>query len=167
MTDINETALPGVGLRHDFTSKSGRTVGVVSHHTGRRDLVIYDLTDPDTTIATVDLTEEEGRTLAELLGGSRIVERLEELPHQIEGLVIEWLQVTDDSPLADRTIADSEVRARTGASIVALVREGEAIPAPGADDRMHAGDTVVVVGTPEAVAALDDLLAEDRTDTRS
>jgi len=34
--DITETALPGVGLRHDFTTRAGRQLGVVTHRTGRR-----------------------------------------------------------------------------------------------------------------------------------
>jgi TrkA domain protein len=35
--DIQETALPGVGLRHEFTTRAGRHLGVVSYRTGRRD----------------------------------------------------------------------------------------------------------------------------------
>jgi K+/H+ antiporter YhaU regulatory subunit KhtT len=38
--DIQETALPGVGLRHDFTTRGGRQLGVVSYRTGRRDLLM-------------------------------------------------------------------------------------------------------------------------------
>lgn len=164
MTDVNETPLPGVGLRHDFVSRTGRAVGVVSHHTGRRDLVVYEADDPDTAVVTVELTEEEGRTLGELLGGSRIVERLEELPHEIEGLVIDWLHVHERSPVTGRSIGEADVRSRTGANVVALVREGTAIPAPGAPERILAGDTVVVVGTPDSVAALTDLLEAKDSD---
>jgi TrkA domain protein len=43
--DIQETTLPGVGLRHDFTTQRGHQVGVVSYRTGRRDLLLYDLLD--------------------------------------------------------------------------------------------------------------------------
>lgn len=158
MTDVNETPLPGVGLRHDFVARSGRPVGVVSHTTGRRDLVVYASDDPDSSAVTVELTEEEGRVLGELLGGSRIVERLEELPHEVAGLIIDWLRVTEGSPLDGRTIGDGAVRKRTGASIVAVVRHDGATPAPGPEEVLRAGDTVVVVGTPEGVAAATRLL---------
>jgi TrkA domain protein len=47
--EIQETALPGVGLRHDFTTRAGRQLGVVTHRTGRRDLLLYDRDDPDAT----------------------------------------------------------------------------------------------------------------------
>lgn len=159
MTDVDETVLPGVGLRHDFETRTGRRVGVVTHQTGRRDLVVYGLGDPDATSESVELTEEEGRTLGELLGGSKITEHLSELVHMIEGLAIDWLLVGDNSSLAGRSISESAVRDRTGASIVAVVHDGEAIPAPGPTDQIEEGDTVVVVGTPEAVAEVTRLLA--------
>lgn len=159
MTDVNEVQLPGVGLRHDFVTRSGRAVGVVSHRSGRRDLVVYDPHDPDRAVASIELTEDEGHTLSELLGGSRIVEHLEELSHEVEGLSLEWLTLSAGSPLAAQTIADARIRSRTGASIVAIVRrDGEAVPAPGPDDQFLAGDTVIVVGTPEAVRALTQIV---------
>ena len=45
--DIQETNLPGVGLRHD-TTRAGRQLKVVTHRTGRRDLLVYDRDDPTT-----------------------------------------------------------------------------------------------------------------------
>jgi TrkA domain protein len=33
--DIQETTLPGVGVRHDFTTRGDRQLGVVSYRTGR------------------------------------------------------------------------------------------------------------------------------------
>lgn len=158
MTDVDETVLPGVGLRHDFETRTGRRVGVVTHQTGRRDLVVYGVEDPDATSESVELTEEEGRTLGELLGGSKITEHLSDLVHMIEGLAIDWLLVGDASSLAGKSISESAVRDRTGASVVAIVRGGDPIPAPGPAETIEAGDTVVVVGTPEAVAEVSRLL---------
>lgn len=51
--DVERAALPGIGLRHVFTTVRGRQMGVVSHHTGRRDPVIYDKEDPDTCVVSV------------------------------------------------------------------------------------------------------------------
>ena len=59
MVEIEQTALPGIGLRHEFTTRSGRRIGIVSHRTGRRDLVIYDPDDPDRACETVKLNDEE------------------------------------------------------------------------------------------------------------
>jgi TrkA domain protein len=157
--EIQETALPGVGLRHDFTTRSGRQLGVVSHHSGRRDLVLYDRDDPDACQEVIRLTEEEAEALAELLGAARIAGHLAELQQQVEGLAIDWLAVEGGSPYAGRTISDTQARSRTGVSIVAVLRGGTALPAPAPDFRFQPGDTAVVVGTPAGVRALAGLLA--------
>jgi TrkA domain protein len=156
--DVNETALPGVGLRYDFTTRGGRQVGVVAHRGGRRDLLVYDREDPDTCREVVQLTEEEADTLADMLGAARIAGRLAELRQRIEGLAIDWLELRPGSPYAGRPLGDTQARSRTGTSIVAVLRGEQAIPAPSPDLALQAGDTAVVVGTPEGIAALGALL---------
>ncbi|HYY82385.1 MAG TPA: cation:proton antiporter regulatory subunit [Actinomycetes bacterium] len=156
--DVNETALPGVGLRYDFLTRAGRQVGVVAHRGGRRDLLVYDREDPDTCREVVQLTEEEADTLADMLGAARIAGRLAELRQRIEGLAIDWLELRPGSPYAGRPLGDTQARSRTGTSIVAVLRGEQAIPAPSPDLALQAGDTAVVVGTPEGIAALGALL---------
>jgi TrkA domain protein len=156
--EIQETALPGVGLRHDFTTRAGRQLGVVTHRTGRRDLLLYDRDDPDATQEVIRLTEEEADTLADLLGTARLTGRLAELQQRIEGLAIDWLPIRPDSPYAGRDIADTQARSRTGVSIVAILHGEGAIPAPTPDARLDPGDTLVVVGTTKGVKDLSKLL---------
>jgi len=105
----------------------------------------------------VALEEEDARTLSELLGGSRVEEQLDRL-QQVEGLAIDWLPVPKDTPYADRTIGDTRARTRTGVSIVAVLRDQEAFPAPDPSFRFHAGDTLLVVGTPRGIEKLAVLL---------
>ena len=155
--DIHETALPGVGLRHDFTTRTGRQLGVITHRTGRRDLLVYDREDPDACREVVELTDEEAEALGELLGADRVVEHLADL-QRIEGLAIDWLAIRPGSPFAGRPIADTQARCRTGVSIVAVLRDRSAIPAPTPDVRLEPGDTLVVVGTTDGISALTDLL---------
>jgi TrkA domain protein len=155
--DIHETALPGVGLRHDFTTRTGRQLGVITHRTGRRDLLVYDREDPDACREVVELTDEEAEALGELLGADRVVEHLADL-QRIEGLAIDWLPIRPDSPYAGRDIADTQARSRTGVSIVAILHGNGAIPAPTPDARLDPGDTLVVVGTTKGVKDLSKLL---------
>jgi TrkA domain protein len=156
--DIQETNLPGVGLRHDFTTKAGRQLGIVTHRTGRRDLLVYDRNDPDACQEVIQLTDDEADALAELLGAARLVEHLAGLQQQIEGLAIDWLPIRPGSPYAGKAIADTQARTRTGVSIVAIVRGDGAIPAPTPDVTLQPGDTLVVVGTGKGVKALSSLL---------
>jgi TrkA domain protein len=156
--EIQETALPGVGLRHDFTTRAGRQLGVVTHRTGRRDLLLYDRDDPDATQEVIRLTQEEADTLADLLGTARLTGRLAELQQRIEGLAIDWLPIRPGSPYAGQAIADTQARSRTGVSIVAIFHGEGAIPAPTPDARLDPGDTLVVVGTTKGVKDLSKLL---------
>jgi hypothetical protein len=93
--DIQETTLPGVGLRHDFTTRDGRRLGVVSYRTGRRDLLLYDPDDADTCREVIRLTQEEADALADLLGAARLIGHLVELQQQVEGLAISWLTIQE------------------------------------------------------------------------
>jgi TrkA domain protein len=156
--EIQETALPGVGLRHEFTTSSGRQLGVVSYRTGRRELLLYDPDDPDACQEVLRLTPEEADALADLLGAAGLTGRLAELQQQLEGLAISWLTIHDGSPYARGTIADTQARSRTGVSIVAVLRDQTAFPAPTPEFGFQPGDTAVVVGTPDGVKALAGLL---------
>jgi TrkA domain protein len=156
--EIERTNLPGIGLQHVVTTARGRRLGVVSHRTGRRDLIVYDKADPDTAIVSVALGGEEANTLAELLGTARIEERLAELHRQVEGLVTLQVAVAPRSRYDGRTLGDTQARSRTGASIVAVVRDREVIASPRPDFRFVGGDVVVVIGTDDGTAAVAEIL---------
>jgi TrkA domain protein len=153
MAEIEETKLPGLGVRYVFRTARGSRLGVVHHRTGRRELLVYDPEDPDTCRDVVALDEDDSRTLAELLGGSRVAEQVERL-QQVEGLAIDWLPVSADTPFANKTIGDTQARTRTGVSIVAVLRGEQAYPAPGPDFGLEGGDTLLVVGTPRGIEEL-------------
>ena len=158
MRKATETDLPGVGVRFDLQTDSGRAVGVVVHQSGRRDLVVYDDRDIDRASESVELTEDEGHTLGELLGGSPVLEHLDDAVHRLEDLVISWVKISPKSSLAGQTLAEAVLRTRTGAGVVALVGDSGSIPIPAGTERLEPGDTAVVVGVPSAVKAATRLL---------
>ncbi|MDE0654659.1 MAG: potassium transporter TrkA [bacterium] len=158
MRKVTETDLPGVGIRFDLQTDAGRCIGVVAHQTGRRDLVIYDERDIDRACESVELTEDEGHTLGELLGGSPVLEHLDDAVHQLEDIVISWITIDSQSALGGLTLAEAALRTRTGAGVVALVSESGSTPIPGGEERLEPGDTAVVVGVPSAVKAATRLL---------
>jgi TrkA domain protein len=114
--------------------------------------------DPDTAIVTLDLSDDEAHDLVDLLGGSRVVENLSHLQHQIEGLAIDWLTIDPESRYAGRTIGEARIRTRTGVSVVAVLRGDQPHPAPGPEFLMKAEDVLVVVGTPEGIAGVLEIL---------
>lgn len=159
MPDVTETLLPGLGVRHDFTTGQGEQVGVIVLRSGRREVVLYDPIDPDRPKATLRLDADESRTLAELLGASQVSQALTAL-QQIEGIAIDWLNVEAGSACAGRSIGDAALRTRTGVSIVAIIHAGgqRTTPAPGPEAVLRAGDVAVAVGTPEGLAQAFELL---------
>ncbi|MEU8245517.1 cation:proton antiporter regulatory subunit [Nonomuraea sp. NPDC048916] len=157
--EVEQTALPGIGLRHEFTTRSGQRIGVISHRTGRRDLVIYDSEDPDRVCDSVKLNDEEADALAELLGAPRIVQRLNALHEQVEGLVSLQVPIPSGSPYVGRPMGVARVRTRTSASIVAVVRSGQVFASPTPDFVFAENDVVVVVGSADSTSEVTDILA--------
>lgn len=153
MADIEETVLPGVGVRHDFVTQGGQRIGVISHRSGSKELLLYDDRDPDAVGEAVRLEGGEGQVVGELLGAATITERLLKLQQTVEGLTIDWLAVGPAWYAAGRTIGETALRRRTGVTIIAVVRDEETLPAPGPEFALRADDTAVVVGTPEGIRA--------------
>lgn len=73
--------------------------------------------------------------------------------HQAElvlrGLVIDWLTVAEGSPLSSHTIAELQIRKRTGVSVIAIKRGDKIIPNPDPNERLETGDLLLLVGTGE------------------
>ncbi|HUF94544.1 MAG TPA: cation:proton antiporter regulatory subunit [Acidimicrobiia bacterium] len=159
MTKITKTSLPGVGVKHEFSTEDGRRVGVVHHRTGKRELYVCAAADPDVAVLNVALTDDDSHALSDALGGSEVVENLAHLQQRVEGLAIGWLPVEEDSKYASRTIGDARIRTRTGVSVVAIIRGHTGHPAPGPGFEMLAGDTLVVVGTPEGIEQVEEILS--------
>lgn len=158
--DVERIDLPGIGTSHVVTTARGRRIGIVSHRNGRRDLVVYDKEDPDTSVVSVALSADEANAIAEYLGTARIVEQLAEMQRQVAGLVTEQLVIEPGSPYDGRTLGDTRARTRTGASIVAVVRGNEVIASPRPDFGLLARDLVVVVGTSAGVGGVAALLGD-------
>lgn len=158
MPDVTETALPGVGVRHEFTTESGDRVGVISHRGGRREVVVYDESDPDVCATVIHLSADDTRTMAELLGATRVSEVLSAVQQEIEGLAIDWIRIDDDSSWPGRSIADGQIRTRTGVSIVAVVRGTATHPSPEPTFVFAAGDVAVAVGTVDGLRSARSML---------
>jgi TrkA domain protein len=159
LTRIEESPLPGVGVRYEFNTEDGRRIGVVHHRTGRRELFVCEADDTDAAVVTMTLTDEDSHALSEALGGSTLVANLSNLQQQVEGLAIDWLTVDERSPYATGTIGDARIRTRSGVSVVAVIRRDQTFPAPGPEFSLQPGDKLVVVGTPEGITQTQEILS--------
>ena len=160
MPRVSETALPGVGVRHEFTTASGERVGVISHRGGRREILVYDRDDPDACRTVLHLSVDDTRTLAELLGATQVSEALATVLQEVDGLAIDWIRLPPASRHDGRTIADGRLRARTGASIVAVLRGDRTVAGPGPDFQLVSGDLVVAVGRADGLEQMRSILEQ-------
>jgi TrkA domain protein len=159
VADVDETELPGLGLRYDFTTEEGDRLGVLVHRTGRRDVFVYSREDPDECATTLTLRPDDARTLAELLGASRVAEHLAKVQQQVAGLSLDWIRVSPRSEWAGLSLKDAAIHTNTGVSVVALLDGDHVTAAPGADDVLAPGAQVVAIGTPEGLEQLTARLA--------
>ena len=93
-----------------------------------------------------------------------LLPELGELTRQLE---FSWLCLPPHSPLADRTIADLQVRSTTGASIVGVSRKGRLVVNPDGTTLLETGDVIAVLGTPEQIARFEAAASGQRAESQS
>jgi CPA2 family monovalent cation:H+ antiporter-2 len=64
------------------------------------------------------------------------------------------------SPVAGQRLADIDLRSHTGATVLAIRREGESVLTPDGSEALRVGDILVLAGTHEAIAAARALLSQ-------
>lgn len=159
--ELKQTRLPGVGTKFSFRTAHGSRVAVIQHLDGSRELYVFARTDDDEPCAVLLLEDDEARQLGAVLGGAyerpKVVEDLE---MAFGELAIEWIPVPDSSPAIGKTLAECGFRARTGITIIAILREPEPVTGAQPSDVVQRGDTLVTVGKLGQYPAFRRLLAE-------
>lgn len=146
------TPLPGIGVRHDFTTLAGQHLSVIAHRDGSRNLNAYRGDDPDACVLSLRFTvQDAGMLAAELMPAQGDLGLLHGAGL---GLVAERIPLPAASRWNGRPLGETQLRARTGASIVAVLRGASAIPSPAPSFRLAGGDTLIVIGTREGAAAI-------------
>ena len=93
-------------------------------------------------------TEKEHRLLHDLLDAVNSIE-------------ITWLHLAARNPLVGHSLAAAALRSRTGASVVALLRNRQLIANPKSATVLMAGDRVGLIGEPDHIEAAEKLLSQD------
>lgn len=71
------------------------------------------------------------------------------------------VEIPGESRAAGRTLAEVNLRVKTGATVVAIQRGAETIAVPSGSERFEAADKLVLAGTEDAVLAARDLLEQE------
>jgi TrkA domain protein len=157
--DVKEVLLPSIGVRYEFTNHDGERIGIIARRSGDFEVVRYAPDDPDQARPVFRLTDEEADGVAQILGAPRIAERFTELTREVPGIDAGQVHIRQGSPFADRPLGDTAARTRTGASIVAIVRNDEVLASPGPAEILRAQDVLVVIGTEEGIAGVEEIVA--------
>ena len=76
---------------------------------------------------------------------------MSEIAEALGAAATETLVLDEGSPAVGRTIGGLELRRRTGATVVAVIRDGLTDVNPGSEFRFETGDIVVLLGSPEQI----------------
>jgi monovalent cation:H+ antiporter-2, CPA2 family len=97
-------------------------------------------------------TDEEHRLLQELLDAANNIE-------------IKWFRLPPESPLIGRTLADANLRSRTGASVVGILRNRQLMANPKSMTLFQADDRIGLIGDKEEIEAVERLLSESESES--
>jgi TrkA domain protein len=153
--DLEETLLPGVGVRYELQTRSGQVLGIVVQREGGAEIAVYDQRDPDRARGIFRLSPEEADALAEVLGAPRLTQRFADLSREVPGLRSARFPIAAGSPFDGRTLGDTRARTLTGCSVVAIVRGADVTPSPAPDHPLLAGDVLVAIGSESGLEHLD------------
>ena len=102
-----------------------------------------------------------GRRLASLATQPLVVDFLDVVTRGEKGIEfrLEEFSVPEDSTIAEHTIGELKIGERTGAIVLAIrTTEGNFDTTPSAGDRLHAGDTLIVLGSRGQIERLEQLM---------
>lgn len=157
---ISEQDLPGIGRRYEIIAARGQRVALIIHHSGRRDLYVMDRHREDPT-CVVELTDDQARRIGAILGGAFFKPAVvEEIERVVGEFVVDWVTLSEDAAAVGRSIADLQVRRRSGMTVIAVVRGKTSITGPDPSEVLAAGDRLVVVGRREDLPKFVDLVME-------
>jgi CPA2 family monovalent cation:H+ antiporter-2 len=89
---------------------------------------------------------------------------LHELVDAARGIEVTWLRLDDGSPVLGQTLAETNVRARSGASVIAITRDRQLMPNPKSQTVFQSGDSVGLIGEEQQVEVAAQLLQARRTE---
>ena len=122
----------------------------------RRTLLDLDLPVSDVQ-RYVDVVRQDGLDESERPSASQ-VRVLDQLLATTRGLAVEWVEIDAGSPISGLSIAQSQLRSRTNASIVGIASGQSVTVNPGPDEILQPGARVAIIGQPDHIREAERLL---------
>jgi TrkA domain protein len=154
---VYESDLPGVGKKFEIELDEEKTLIIVIHNTGKRE-VFRRVGDEDST-KLFEISDQMARQVGSILEGAYfqpIATDTTETMLDADSL-LEWVKVVDSADIIGKSLAELDFRNATGASIVAIQRDDDTESNPGPETVIEADDTLIVLGTREACKRVETL----------
>ncbi|QDP40961.1 cation:proton antiporter regulatory subunit [Radiobacillus deserti] len=160
---ISVSQLPGIGQKISLKTAEDSMLVIVVHHTGKRELYFFNDADNDEADFAMDLTPDETRELgAQLLGATYQPVDADKLKIFRKQVVVDYVEVKEGSPLINLTIEESDIRNKTGATIIGIVQGDETIAIPEIHTKIAPGDVLISIGKQDQIDALHVLSKGER-----
>ncbi|MFG6117029.1 TrkA domain protein [Thalassobacillus cyri] len=153
--NISVSKLPGIGQKISLKTGEDSMLVLIVHHTGKRELYFFDDKDNEEADFAMDLTPDETRELgAQLLGATYQPVDADKLKVFQNQIVIDWVELKSNASIAGKTIEESEIRNKTGATIIGIVQGDETIAIPEADTTLEPGNVLMIIGKQDQIESL-------------
>ncbi len=125
---------------------------------------------------TVKAQNDYHAKVLEKIGADRVVHPERDMGNRIahnliSNNVLDYLELSDEHSIVEmiagkqldgRSLIELDIRARYGCNVVALKRGQEIIVSPQADEEIHEGDILIVIGADQDITRLEMGLADNR-----
>ena len=154
--EIRQMDIPKVGEKYTIKTASGFQAIIIFYRSGRKEFHFMRKGDEEPKLG-LDLKDEEARVLgALLLGIDYTCKHEEDVVDEGTGdlhdnILVEWLDLSAESDLVNKSIAETEIRSRTGVTVIGVERKGDMISSPDIHEKLHAGDRIMVTGDEEDI----------------
>jgi len=153
MSFFEEIDLPGIGKKYVIKT-ADYEIAVIVNESGIKQL--YFLKDEE-IIFEVSLTPNDAKKLGLILTEAlyQTVSK-EKIEYIHKKLIFEWIKINPNSSFVGKTLGELDVRKKTGASIVAVIRGEDFITNPDPYSfKFQANDTLVCIGSREQLNQLE------------
>lgn len=153
--DIRHSEIPKIGHKYTIRTNNNSQAVMIFYRSGKREFYFAKEKGVEPELA-LELTDEEARVLGALLLGVDYESDRSSMDSNIsDNIVVEWVDLSENSKLANQSIVDFQVRSETGITVIGLKRGDEVIGSPDITKKLLPGDKLMVTGTEEDIKVFE------------
>lgn len=153
---FRSVSLPGIGTKYELKTDKGDTVAVFFMKNGN--IQVYTLPKECASQCVAELSTSEARRLGSILTGAAMnvdEESVEIAFSALSDLRISMQTYVIPKKLIGRSIEETQIRATTGVTIIAVSRGERNVINPSPSFRFEHGDVAILIGETDQIHAFE------------